>query len=53
MENDSFKVTETEDGGLELSWDKDDPNWAWANGLTEQELQRIIAKAIQEMVENE
>ena len=53
MENDSFKVTETEDGGLELSWDKDDLNWAWANGLTEEELKRIIAKAIQEATENE
>ena len=53
MDNDTFKVTETEDGGLELSWDKDDPKWAWANDLTEEEIKSIIAKAIQEMVENE
>jgi len=52
-QTDSFKVTETEDGGLELSWDKDDPNWAWANGLTEEEIKSIIAKAIQEATENE
>lgn len=52
MENDSFKVTETEDGGLELSWDKDDPKWSWANDLTEEELKRIIAKAIQEATDN-
>ena len=52
MENDSFKVTETEDGGLTLSWDPNDPNWSWANDLTEEELKRIIAKAIQEATDN-
>lgn len=53
MENDTFKVTETEDGGLELSWDKSDPKWAWANDLTEEEIKSIIAKAINEAIENE
>lgn len=53
MENDTFKVTETEDGGLEISWDKSDPKWSWANDLTEEEIKSILANAINEAIENE
>ena len=56
-QNDSFTLTETEDGGLEISWDKNDPNWAWANDLTEEEIKSMLMNAIkesmQEAIENE
>ena len=50
---DSFTLTETEDGGLEISWDKNDPNWAWANDLTEEEIKSMLMNAIAQGLENE
>ena len=31
-----------------LEWDKEDPNWAWLNGLTSKQLQVIIEQAIKD-----
>jgi hypothetical protein len=48
QEIDSLKVTENADGSFELVWDKNDPNWAWMNGLTNEQVQIIIKQAIDE-----
>lgn len=45
---DTFKITQNEDGSYTAEWDKEDPNWKWLNGLTSKELQVIIQQAIQE-----
>ena len=48
QEIDSLKVTENADGSFELAWDKNDPNWAFMNGLTNEQVQIIIKQAIEE-----
>jgi hypothetical protein len=52
QETDSFRITKNDDGSYTAEWDKEDPNWAWLNGLTSKELQVIIEQAIKEY-ENE
>jgi hypothetical protein len=49
---DSLKIIQNEDKSYTVEWDKEDPNWAWLNGLTSKELQVIIEQAIKEY-ENE
>ena len=46
--NDSLKIHQNEDGSFSLEWDKEDPNWAWLNGLTSEQLQVIIEQAIKD-----
>jgi hypothetical protein len=48
QEIDSLKVTENADGSFEITWDKNDPNWAFMNGLTNEQVQIIIKQAIEE-----
>jgi hypothetical protein len=50
MENqkDSLSITENADGSFEITWDKNDPNWAFMNGLTNEQVQIIIKQAIDE-----
>ena len=50
---DTLIVNESEDGGLEVSWDKDDPAYAWMNDLTEEQVQDIIRRALAEAIQNE
>lgn len=50
---DSLVVNESEDGGLEVSWDKDDPMYSWMNDLTEEQVQDIIKRALAEAIQNE
>ena len=45
---DSLKIIENADGTFAMEWDKKDPNWAWLNGLTSNEIQVIIQQAIKE-----
>jgi hypothetical protein len=52
QETDSFRITKNDDGSYTAEWDKEDPNWAWLNGLTSKELQVIMEEAIKEY-ENE
>ena len=52
QEIDTLKVTENTDGSFELAWDKNDPNWAWMNGLTNEQVQIIIKQAINEELQN-
>ena len=46
--NDSLKIHQNDDGSFSLEWDKEDPNWAWLNGLTSEQLQVIIEQAIKD-----
>ena len=48
MNVDSLKIHQNEDGSFSLEWDKEDPKWKWLNGLTSEELQVIIEKAIED-----
>jgi hypothetical protein len=52
QKTDSFRITQNADGSYTAEWDKEDPNWAWLNGLTSKELQVIIEQAIKDY-ENE
>ena len=52
QEIDSLKVTENADGSFEITWDKNDPNWAFMNGLTNEQVQIIIKQAINEELQN-
>jgi hypothetical protein len=53
MKNDSLIVTESKDGGLEVSWDEKDPKYSWMNDLTEEEVHTIIRKALAEAIQDE
>ena len=48
QEIDTLKVTENADGSFTMDWDKEDPNWKWLNGLTNQQIQVIMEQAIKE-----
>jgi hypothetical protein len=49
---DSLKITEQPDGSFQMDWDKNDPKWAWMNGLTNEQVQIIIKQAINEELQN-
>jgi hypothetical protein len=49
---DSLKITEQPDGSFEITWDKNDPNWAFMNSLTNEQVQIIIKQAINEELQN-
>ena len=53
MEEDTLQVTENEDGTLSISWDKNDPKYAFMNDLTEAEVTAIIEQSIQRMLDND
>jgi hypothetical protein len=48
QEIDTLSVKENPDGSFEITWDKNDPNWAFMNGLTNEQVQIIIKQAIDE-----
>jgi hypothetical protein len=49
---DSLKITENADGSFAMNWDKEDPNWKWLNGLTNQQIQVIMEQAIKEELQS-
>ena len=49
---DTLKITENADGSFTMDWDKADPNWAWMNGLTNEQIQVIMKQAINEELQN-
>jgi hypothetical protein len=53
MEEDTLKVEENEDGSLSISWDKEDPKYAFMNGLTEAEITAIIEQSIKRMMDDD
>lgn len=50
MAEDSLKITEREDGSLDIHWDPDDPKYSFLNELTESEQQKFFITAITEAV---
>ena len=52
QEIDTLSIVEQPDGSYEITWDKNDPKWAWMNSLTNEQVQIIIKQAIQEELQN-
>ena len=52
QEIDTLKIVEQPDGSFEITWDKNDPNWAFMNSLTNEQVQIIIKQAINEELQN-
>jgi hypothetical protein len=48
MTEDTFKISQNEDGSFTMNWDPQDPNWKWLNGLTSKEIQVIMEQAIKD-----
>jgi hypothetical protein len=53
VEEDTLKVEENEDGTLSISWDKEDPKYAFMNDLTEAEITAIIEQSIKRMMDDD
>ena len=51
MMEDTLKFTKNEDGSFTATWDPQDPNWKWLNGLTQKEIQVIMEQAIKEFTD--
>ena len=43
---DSLQVLVSDEGKIELSYDKNDPNWGWLAKCSDEELQEFITLAI-------
>jgi hypothetical protein len=52
QEIDTLSVKENADGSFEITWDKNDPKWAFMNGLTNEQVQIIMKQAINEELQN-
>jgi len=51
QEIDTLKVSENEDGTFNIEWHPDDPKWAWMNGMSNEQVQIILEKAIENYLE--
>jgi len=49
---DSLKVNKNDDGTFAIEWDRNDPNWSWLNGLTEEQIQIIMKQAITDYLDD-
>jgi hypothetical protein len=47
---DSFKVTENDDGTLAIEWDPNDPRYFHLNEMSQEDLQAYITKALEEFI---
>ena len=47
---DSIKVTEREDGSLDIGWNADDPKYAFLNEMTEEQQSEFFLNAIKEVM---
>lgn len=52
-ENDSLIVTENGDGTFTVEWDPKDPKYCMFNDLTEEEMNVILTKAIEDFLKND
>ena len=48
---DSLKITQNEDGSFTMDWNPQDPKWSWLNGLTQEEVQVIMEKAVKDYLD--
>lgn len=51
MKEETFKVTMTDDGELTLEWDPKDSRNQLFNDLTEEQLQELITKSLQALID--
>jgi uncharacterized protein YktB (UPF0637 family) len=51
MSTDSFKIEENQDGTFAISWDQTDPEYAFLNDLTEEQLNAMFTEAIKRAAE--
>ena len=51
MSTDSFKIEENPDGTFAVSWDETDPEYAFLNGLTQEQLNTMFTEAIKRACE--
>jgi hypothetical protein len=49
---DSFRVTENDDGTLAIEWDQNDPRNSFLNDMTQEELNAFFTRAIEELIDN-
>ena len=47
---DSFKVTENEDGTLGIEWDPNDPRYSFLNDMAQEEINAFFTRALEEMI---
>lgn len=47
---DSLHVEEQEDGTLSISWDENDPKYAFLNTMTQEELNDYFTRALEEFI---
>lgn len=50
MSTDSLKVEEQEDGTLSISWDETDPQYAFLNDMTQEEINAFFTRALEEFI---
>lgn len=50
MSTDSLKVEEQEDGTLGISWDETDPQYAFLNDMTQEEINAFFTRALEEFI---
>jgi hypothetical protein len=48
QEIDTFRIIKNDDGSFSAEWDRNDPKWAFLNGLTGSEIQVILKQAIED-----
>jgi len=48
---DTLKITQNEDGSYTATWDPQDPDWKFLNGLTSKEIQVIMEQAIKDFTD--
>lgn len=48
---DSLKVTENEDGSLGVEWDPNDPKYSFLNTMTQEELNALFTRALEEFIQ--
>ena len=51
QEIDTMRVSQNEDGTFNIEWHPDDPKWSWLNGMTQEQVQIILEKAIEDFME--
>lgn len=51
-DKDSLRVTENADGTFTIEWDPNDPKYSRFNHLTEEEMNVILTKAIEDSIKN-
>lgn len=50
--DDSLKVVQNDDGSFSIEWNPDDQKWSWLNGMTEEEISKMLSDYVREHVAN-